>query len=164
MAAGAALLSELNRAGFILAAEGERLFVTPAARLTAADREAIRAHKRELLAALLLEGLRDEYEERAGIVEYDGGQPRTAAERLAFEAALAEWLNDDASLPPLPPAGVCPSCTRPLAGDAVPLLRPGAGHLWLHAGCTAMWLRQRKGAGAAALAGAGIATPPGWTP
>jgi hypothetical protein len=84
--------------------------------------------------------LRDEHQERAGIAEYDGRQARPAAERLASEAALAESLNDDASLPPLPPAGVCPACARALAGDAVPVLRPGAGHLWLHGGCTAIWL------------------------
>ena len=164
MAAGGALLRELRQAGLSFAADGERLLAGPPDRLSAATRETIKQYKRELLSALLLECLRDDYEERAAIAECDGGQRRPDAERLAFETVLAMWLNDAASLPPIPPAGACPACTRPLAGDAVPLLRPGAGHLWLHGGCTAMWLRQRKGAGAAALAGAGIATPPGWTP
>lgn len=36
--------------------------------------------------------LRGFYDERAAILEYDGGVPRAAAEMQAFEATVSEWL------------------------------------------------------------------------
>jgi hypothetical protein len=164
MVTGGALLRELRQAGLSFAGDGDRLLAGPPDRLSTGTRETIRQHKRELLAALLLERLRDTYEERAAIAEYDGEQPRPGAERLAFETVLAMWLNDPASLPPLAPAGACPACGRPLGDDAVPVLRPGAGHLLIHDRCTVAWLQQRKAAGAAALVGAGIPKPTAWKP
>jgi hypothetical protein len=44
---------------------------------------------RELLD-LLPEDLRDLYEERAALIEYDGGEKRATAERRAFECVLRE--------------------------------------------------------------------------
>jgi hypothetical protein len=40
------------------------------------------------LLDLLPEDLRDLYEERAALIEYDGGEKRAAAERRAFECVL----------------------------------------------------------------------------
>jgi len=43
----------------------------------------------------LLDGLsddiRDVWEERAAIIEYDGGEPRPTAERRAFECLIADF-------------------------------------------------------------------------
>jgi len=46
------LLDTLRGQGFRLTAEGDRIRVTPASRLTAEQRDAIRQHRTELLAAL----------------------------------------------------------------------------------------------------------------
>jgi len=40
----------------------------------------------------LPEDLRDAYEERAALIEYDGGEKRRTAERRAFECVV--WRND----------------------------------------------------------------------
>lgn len=42
------------------------------------------------LLVLLPEGLRDAYEERAALIEYDGGEKRATAERRAFECVMAQ--------------------------------------------------------------------------
>jgi hypothetical protein len=46
------LLADLAGRGFVLAREGDGIRVTPASRLTDADRKLIRDHKPELLAAI----------------------------------------------------------------------------------------------------------------
>ncbi|MCI4679348.1 hypothetical protein K9U39_14550 [Rhodoblastus acidophilus] len=42
------------------------------------------------LLDLLPENLRELYEERAALIEYDGGEKRATAERRAFECVMAE--------------------------------------------------------------------------
>jgi hypothetical protein len=42
------------------------------------------------LLDLLPEDLRDLYEERAALIEYDGGEKRATAERRAFECVMHE--------------------------------------------------------------------------
>jgi hypothetical protein len=46
------------------------------------------------LLADLPEDLRDAYEERAALIEYDGGEKRRTAERRAFECVV--WRNEAA--------------------------------------------------------------------
>jgi len=164
MIPGAILLSELTAAGLALAAEGDRLVVTPATRLTDATRQAIRAHKVELVVALMLARLRDVYGERAAIIEYDGKVSRPEAERVAFETVIALWLNDVSNAAPLAGAGQCAACAGPLGDDAVPVLRPGGGHTELHRRCVMAWLKRRRAEAAAALEAVGIPWPAGWTP
>ena len=77
------LLLRLERDGFKLRAEGDTLFVEPGHRLTPADGQAIRDHKADILAYLV------EYDERAGIAEYDGNLSRPDAEALAVALILA---------------------------------------------------------------------------
>ncbi|MBB4199670.1 hypothetical protein CCR94_07340 [Rhodoblastus sphagnicola] len=43
---------------------------------------------------LLPDDLRDAYEERAALIEYDGGEKRRTAERRAFECVV--WRNEAA--------------------------------------------------------------------
>ena len=77
------LLLRLERDGFRLRADGDTLFVEPGHRLSAADSQAIRDHKADILAYLV------EYDERAGIAEYDGNLSRSDAEALAVAQILA---------------------------------------------------------------------------
>ena len=77
------LLRHLLRRGCVLEAEvaGHRLTVTGS--LTDELRQSIREHKAELLA--LLEAKREAFEERAAIMEFDGGMTRKDAESAAAE-------------------------------------------------------------------------------
>ena len=99
------LLMDLRRAGVVLSANGDRLaFDAPAGAMTPARREAIRLHKAELLALLVLpeelatlmaragddEDLLYQWHERAGIMEYDGGMDRAEAEWQALAVLLVE--------------------------------------------------------------------------
>jgi len=94
-----AFQEDMARRGVELRAEGERILFRPAALLTAEDRDRLRALKHQLLnllepghldlvlvalgAGLPPEDARDLREERAAILEFDAGMPRTEAERLA---------------------------------------------------------------------------------
>ena len=77
------LLLRLERDGFKLRSDGDTLFVEPGHRLSAADGQAIRDHKSDILDYLA------EYDERAGIAEYDGNLSRPDAEALAVAQILA---------------------------------------------------------------------------
>ena len=98
------------------------------------------------------------FEERAGIVEFDGGLPRAEAEAQAFACCVVEWLNRN---PERSPAGRCLGCgDREHAHD--PLLPYGvepAGHVWLHSRCWPAWYAARKAKAVSALAAMGISAP-----
>ena len=98
------------------------------------------------------------FEERAGIVEFDGGLPRAEAEAQAFACCVVEWLNRN---PERSSAGRCLGCgDREHAHD--PLLPYGvepAGHVWLHSRCWPAWYEARKAKAASALAAMGIMAP-----
>ena len=83
------------------------------------------------------------FDERAGIVEFDGGLPRAEAEAHAFACCVVEWLNRN---PERSPPGRCLGCgDREHAHD--PLLPYGvepAGHAWLHSRCWPAWYEARK--------------------
>jgi hypothetical protein len=84
MAPGTALLRSLNEAGLRLEADGVRLVVEPASKLTHETRQTIREHKAELLAALA-EASRpvDDFDERAALTQFEAGVPREWAEGFA---------------------------------------------------------------------------------
>jgi hypothetical protein len=101
------------------------------------------------------------FDERAGIVEFDGGLPRPDAEAQAFACCVVEWLNHN---PERSPAGRCLDCGggRDHAHD--PLLPCGVeptGHAWLHSCCWHPWYEARKAKAVAALAAMGITAPTG---
>ena len=86
-------LNRLRRSGFALSVEGGKLIVAPGSRLTDADRTFLRAHKPALVALLedppaspapVIDW--EAFEERAAIMEYDGGLTREEAERKALAA------------------------------------------------------------------------------
>ncbi|HLO75019.1 MAG TPA: hypothetical protein VK196_01010 [Magnetospirillum sp.] len=98
------------------------------------------------------------YDERAAIAEYDGGLPRPEAEARAWECSVAHWCN--LIPPPATTGDGCPVCGNPLGDAAVPVLRPGGGHVWLHHGCIQPFNVHRLEQARRALAEAGIAIPP----
>lgn len=78
-----ALLDHLRTLGFTIEPDGDTLIVSPASRLTDALREAIRQAKPDVLALLWADSLREHFEERAAILECDGGLSRHEAEANA---------------------------------------------------------------------------------
>jgi hypothetical protein len=99
------------------------------------------------------------FEERVGIIEFDGGLPPAEVEAQAFACCVVKWLNNN---PERSPAGRCLRCgDREYAHD--PLLPYGTepdGHVWLHSRCWPAWHAGRKAEAVAALATMGIAPMP----
>jgi hypothetical protein len=101
------------------------------------------------------------FEERSGIVGFDGGLARLEAETRAYACCVAEWLNRN-------PVRSSPySCLR--CGEAEPGYDPllpfgteTAGHAWLHSRCWSAWSAARHAEAVAALQAMGIATPAGF--
>jgi hypothetical protein len=119
-------------------------------------------HKSELLRLLhpSLEGWSAEdwqafFDERAAILEFDGGLPCREAEARAFDCCVAEWLNRNTT-PSAP--GRCLGCGGgERAGD--PLLPFGtdtSGHAWLHRACWPGWYLAREAEAVAALSSMGV--------
>jgi hypothetical protein len=71
-----ALLAHLRTSGFTIQPDGDTLIVSPASRLADDLREAICQAKPDLMALLWAENLREHFEERAAILECDGGLSR----------------------------------------------------------------------------------------
>jgi hypothetical protein len=98
------------------------------------------------------------FDERAGIAEFDGGQPREQAEARAHACCVAEWLNRN-------PVRSSPcSCLR--CGEAeraydplLPFATESIGHGRLHSHCWLAWSAARQAEAVAALEAMGIATP-----
>lgn len=83
----AELLRDLRGRGFQIDAAGGRLLVSPASLLTDHQRGQIKLHVCALLA--LAEADREWREERAGILQFDAGFDRAAAEAIALELLRA---------------------------------------------------------------------------
>ena len=77
------LLLHLRAAGFRLDAADNKLLVVPASRLSEAHRADVRTHVGDLLLLIDAEYEREAFEERAAILEYDGGMSRPEAEAAA---------------------------------------------------------------------------------
>lgn len=77
------VLQTLRRAGLVLDVSGSALLVTPAGKLTDELRSVIRAFKEELVTLVLHEDDVEAFEERAAIMEFDGGMTRPEAEAAA---------------------------------------------------------------------------------
>lgn len=83
-------LSEINQAGLHISLEGDRLKVANSRKLTNELRNLIRTNKQEiikqLLSVQLQQNIREQIEERAAIMEFDGGLSRKDAEQEAVVA------------------------------------------------------------------------------
>ncbi len=99
------------------------------------------------------------FEERAGITQFDAGEP-DKAEARAYECCIVEWLHRNP--PPVTGPETCASCRQPLGrvgDDGVPVLTGDGGHLWLHHRCHAGWMARRRAEAATALAEFGLTRP-----
>ena len=95
------------------------------------------------------------FEERASILEFDGGLSRTEAEGQAFISCVTEWLNRNPK-PSMP--GSCLACggrERP-CDPLLPFGNETTGHAWLHRACWSAWCRARETEAVAALDSMGI--------
>ena len=161
MSAAEALRAAHN-AGIGLHVDGVDLVLEASAPPPAAVLDLLGRHKADLIALLRsgdddwsVEDWRALYDERAGIMEFDGGLARPEAEALAFECCVVEWLNRtfECSLP-----GSCLACG---GADSVhdALLPRGVeptGHVWLHSRCWPAWHAGRKADAVTALKSMGI--------
>lgn len=94
------------------------------------------------------------YDERAAILEYEGGLPRPEAEARAWECCIGEWLVHHAARSD---PGRCHWCGDD--GRTEPLLPYGttvAGHVWMHGRCWPAWYASRKTDAAEALREIGV--------
>ncbi len=95
MGTAAEIITHLQADGLHLHADDERLLAEPRDLITDSHRALIRTHKPELLAHLRAANEPDDHqadlaelvEERAAIMEFDGGLSREEAERIAKSAA-----------------------------------------------------------------------------
>ena len=104
------------------------------------------------------EGWQVFFDERAGIVEFDGGVPRLEAEEQAFACCVVEWMNRN---PATSSSDRCVSCDGSESANE-PLLPFGAdfhGHAWLHSRCWKVWYEARKEEATVALTAMGIEIP-----
>ena len=143
-------LKAARAAGIQLGIDGDDLVLEASAPPPPAVIDLLSRHKAEIVALLRpaedgwsAEDWQVFFEERAGIVEFDGGLPRAEAEAQAFACCVVEWLNRN---PERSPAGRCLGCgDREHAHD--PLLPYGTepnGHVWLHSRCWPAWYAARK--------------------
>ena len=158
-------LKAARAAGVHLGIDGDDLVLEAASAPPAAVLDALSRHKAEIMVLLRpaedgwsAEDWQVFFEERAGIVEFDGGLPRAEAEAQAFACCVVEWLNRN---PERSPAGRCLGCgDREHAHD--PLLPYGVeptGHVWLHSRCWPTWYAARQAKAVSTLTAMGISAP-----
>ena len=150
MIAVSTLLNELYASGVTAQREGEQLVLDgPRSAFTEDFINKLRANKQELLSCLEGKAL---FNERAAIAERDGGYPLLAAELIAFEDCLAQWLC--ANPPHCTDSSVCLHCGKPLEeGTVVPVTVVGdAGRRGaLHTICAGRWRSLRRWEGKTTL-------------
>ncbi len=160
-------LKAARAVGVELALDGDDLVLEAASAPPAAVLDALSRHKAEIVSLLRpgrdgwsAEDWQVFFDERAGIVEFDGGLPRPEAEAQAFACCVVESLNRN---PERSPAGRCLECgDREHAHD--PLLPHGVeptGHVWLHSRCWHAWYEGRKAKAVSVLTATGISAPVG---
>ena len=163
MSAACKLLDDIAVIGATIKPAGGRLILRAGPTAIPADLIIrIRQTKAELLDTLVAASTCQEwtaedwqvfYDERAGVMEFDGGFPRPTAEAQAFEACSIEWMN----LNPAPSStGQCTWCGHTDRRDAAVLPCGTGPHTWLHSECWPSWQVERQAKAAEALASIGI--------
>src|SRR4029077_18618475 len=155
-------LEAAQAAGVTVVIDGNDLMLRAPARPAPAVLDALSRYKAEIVALLRRESQRWSaqdwrafFDERAGIIEFDGGLPRAEAEVQALACCVVEWLNQN-------PARSTPSRCLGCGGGSWPsnqLLPFGTethGHVWLHGAGGPTWHRARKADAVLALSSIGI--------
>ena len=164
MTAVEALVREAAAAGVVLAVTDQGLsYRARAGALTAELRAQLRDNKAAVTAHLRAAAdsaeqaapdgadWRDDFEERAGILEHNAELPRAEAEAMAREAAIARWMNTHP--PEEADQNHCAACGDWLLDDMLPLAeRDQLGRpVWVHGQCWSAYLSQRRAAAERAL-------------
>ena len=158
------LVHRLQQYGVALSLEGDRIIADgPDSVLTDETIDAIRQLKPQIRQLLQSEQAKDWdqsdwkafYDERAGILEYNHGLSREAAERRAFDFTVVEWLNQHPE--PSNPEHCAWCGTAETSGASiVPYGTNPVGHAWLHPECWAAWYQARHRTAVSALMDVGI--------
>ncbi len=155
-------LKAARAVGIHLEVDGDDLVLEASAQPPSAILEGLSQHKAEIVAVLRpgrdgwsADDWQAFFDERAGIMEFDGRLPRAEAEARALACCIVEWLNRN----PTPSApGRCAWCCQAESRDAAVLpygTEPGT-HIWLHAECWPEWQKVRRSQAREALARMGI--------
>ena len=152
----AEVLKAARAAGIQVQIDGADLLLKASAPPPAGVLEELSRHKARILTLLragnlywTAEDWRTFFDERAAIVEFDGGLSRAQANAQALEHCVIEWLNRN-------PAQSAPACCVACGGGnrrGDPLLPFGTenGHVWLHGTCWPEWHQLRRAEAIAAL-------------
>ena len=150
-------LQAARAAGIQVKIDGADLLLKASAPPPAGVLDELSQHKARILTLLragnvywTAEDWRTFFDERAAIVEFDGGLSRAQANAHALEYCVIEWLNRN---PAQSVPGRCLGCgDGNRRGD--PLLPFGtetSGHVWLHGTCWPEWHQLRRAEAIAAL-------------
>ena len=155
-------LKSAHAVGIRVRIDGEDLELEAPAQPPQAVLDLLSLHKADILRLLRPandgwspEDWRVLFDERAAILEFDGGLPRAEAEARAFAYCLTEWINRH----PTPSApGGCLACGggERLCDPLLPFGTDTTGHAWLHRACWPAWCRTREAEAIAGLASVGI--------
>jgi hypothetical protein len=134
-------LRKARVAGVEVSLDGDSLLLQAASEPPADVLKALARHKGEILLLLRCrepEWTREErqasFDERAGIVQFDGGFSRADAELCAFEDCIDHWLT--LHPPAAPEVDTCAQCRAPVT-DAISISLAEGGQLHEH--CAGRW-------------------------
>ena len=152
-------LSAARAVGIHLEVDGDDLVLEASAPPSSVMLEVLSQHKAEIVAVLRpdrdgwsADDWQAFFDERAGIMEFDGRLSRAEAEAQALACCIVEWLNRN----PTPSApGRCAWCDRAESNVLPYGVQPGT-HIWLHAECWPAWQDTRRPEAREALARMGI--------
>ena len=144
-------LKAARAAGIALALDGGDLVLSAAAPPPEAVMSALYQHKVEIMALLWPDGWSREdwlafFDERAGVVEFDGGLQRATAEARAFECCVVEWMNRN---PVQSPPDRCLHCGGSGGDPLLPYATEATA--WLHSRCWEVWHANRRSTAAAVM-------------
>ncbi len=157
------LLAEAAAAGIDIVVDGVELILTAPAQPSTAIVEKLARHKGQIIAALRTtpkdwtqEDWQALFDERAAIMEFDGGSSRAEAEARAFETVVAEWLRQH---PVRRSSRGCLGCGGTTISDEY--LEVGGNQVgaWLHSRCWPEWRARREAEAVDALAKVGVTRP-----
>jgi hypothetical protein len=154
------ILDDLALIGATIEPVGDRLILRAGSTAIPADLVIrIRQTKAELLDAITLastdrrwrmEDWKAHFDGRAGLLEFDGGLPRSEAKAPSFDCCVVQWLNRN---PAPSPAGRCVWCggRETKSAAVVPFGTEPGTHAWLHSECWRQWHDFRRAEAVKAL-------------
>lgn len=163
MNAAESIINEVRAAGGNVIFRDGKLRLTAPAPLPQTIIDRVREAKPILLAALRPAWDATDwqvfYDERAGIAEHDGKQPRDEAERMAYEHCIVRWLHQNPTQHD--DDNVCPYCLKSTDRTSKPVLNGRGGHVWIHDGCHEPYIAHRRQDAVAELKAMEIFSVPG---